>query len=205
MSGVKKIDLFLVSLLPGQQHTEAEMVWSSPQQCTEKKEWHWEDGEVVRGVGYDRSREIWQNVRSEIWWNTQSLLNKWESWERETWRKLIWKKCSRKIPCQLPMCYSDAVSTWLKSQERCSTVCRLLRNNKQTSWWDLYLWWIFCQALQWQYPKVFFATGSSWSLLFLEAVYQELSVGDLRAFSNLYCGANTTFWSQLTTWSFKLF
>lgn len=38
MSGVKKIDLFLVSLLPGQQHTEAEMVWSSPQQCIEERE-----------------------------------------------------------------------------------------------------------------------------------------------------------------------
>lgn len=38
MSGVKKIGLFLVSLFLGQQHTEAEMVWSSPQQCTEERE-----------------------------------------------------------------------------------------------------------------------------------------------------------------------
>lgn len=54
MSGVKKIDLFLVSLLPGQQHTEAEMVWSSPQQCTEERERDIEGGEVGRGLGYDR-------------------------------------------------------------------------------------------------------------------------------------------------------
>lgn len=53
MSGVKKIGLFLVSLLPGQQHTEAEMVWSSPQQfIEEKKKRHagWRSG--VGGVGY---------------------------------------------------------------------------------------------------------------------------------------------------------
>lgn len=49
MSGVKKIDLFLVSLLPGQQHTEAEMVWSSPQQCAEERERDMEGGEVERG------------------------------------------------------------------------------------------------------------------------------------------------------------
>lgn len=52
MSGVKKIDLFLVSLLPGQQHTEAEMVWSSPQQFIEEKERDIEGGEVERGLGY---------------------------------------------------------------------------------------------------------------------------------------------------------
>lgn len=60
MSGVKKIDLFLVSLLPGQQHTEAEMVWSSPQQCTEERERDIEGGEVER-VGcreYYRGRMI---------------------------------------------------------------------------------------------------------------------------------------------------
>lgn len=51
MSGVKKIDLFLVSLLPGQQHTEAEMVWSSPQQCTEERERDMEGGEVSVGGG----------------------------------------------------------------------------------------------------------------------------------------------------------
>lgn len=60
MSGVKKIDLFLVSLLPGQQHTEAEMVWSSPQQCTEERDI--EGGEVERvgwgGREYYRGRMI---------------------------------------------------------------------------------------------------------------------------------------------------
>lgn len=45
MSGVKKTDLFLVSLLPGQQHTEAGMVWSSPQQFIEEKERDIEGGE----------------------------------------------------------------------------------------------------------------------------------------------------------------
>lgn len=62
MSGVKKIDLFLVSLLPGQQHTEAEMVWSSPQQCTEERERDIEGGEVERvgwgGREYYRGRMI---------------------------------------------------------------------------------------------------------------------------------------------------
>lgn len=56
MSGVKKIDLFLVSLLPGQQHTEAEMVWSSPQQCIEERERDIEGGEVEMGVGYEGER-----------------------------------------------------------------------------------------------------------------------------------------------------
>lgn len=70
MSGVKKIDLFLVSLLPGQQHTEAEMVWSSPQQCIEEKERDIEGGDVQRGVGQDRQRKIWNNFRSGNWQNT---------------------------------------------------------------------------------------------------------------------------------------
>ena len=61
MSGVKKIDLFLVSLLPGQQHMEAEMVWSSPQQCTEEREKDIEGGEVEGGDGggYDRRRKLY--------------------------------------------------------------------------------------------------------------------------------------------------
>ncbi len=64
MSGVKKIDLFLVSLLPGQQHTEAEMVWSSPQQCVEERERDIEGG--GGGGGYDRRR----NGRSGVFSNT---------------------------------------------------------------------------------------------------------------------------------------
>lgn len=57
MSGVKKIDLFLVSLLPGQQHMEAEMVWSSPQQCTEEREKDIEGGEVGEGMGEGMTEE----------------------------------------------------------------------------------------------------------------------------------------------------
>lgn len=58
MSGVKKIDLFLVSLLPGQQHTEAEIVWSSPQQCIEERERDIEGGE---GGGEDeKDMEEWE-------------------------------------------------------------------------------------------------------------------------------------------------
>lgn len=71
MLGVKKIDLFLVSLLPGQQHTEAEMVWSSLQQCIEERERDREGGDVERGVGQDRQIwKIWKNLKSGVWQNT---------------------------------------------------------------------------------------------------------------------------------------
>lgn len=49
MSGVRKIDLFLVSLLPRQQHTEAEMVWNSLQQFVEERERDTEGGVVEGG------------------------------------------------------------------------------------------------------------------------------------------------------------
>lgn len=60
MSGVKKIDLFLVSLLPGQQHTEAEIVWSSPQQCIEERERDIEGGEGGGGAWYEKDMEEWE-------------------------------------------------------------------------------------------------------------------------------------------------
>lgn len=69
MSGVKKIDLFLVSLLPGQQHTEAEMVWSSPQQFIEEKERDIEGGEVERGLDYGKRMNKWKNGRNGVWLN----------------------------------------------------------------------------------------------------------------------------------------
>lgn len=76
MSGIKKIDLFLVSLLPGQQHTEAEMVWSSPQQFIEEKERDREGGEVERGLGYGKRINIWKNGRSEVWLQANHFINK---------------------------------------------------------------------------------------------------------------------------------
>lgn len=68
----KEDRLFLVSLLPGQQHTEAEMVWSSPQQFIEEKERDREGGEVERGLGYGKRMNKWKNGRSEVCFTNQA-------------------------------------------------------------------------------------------------------------------------------------
>lgn len=108
MSGVKKTDLFLVSLLPGQQHTEAEMVWSSPQQYIEEKERR-RGGEQVlvkrgrRGDAYlcQRYEEIQLCLKSHEILSAAIALQRWGI-------HMLWSV--------------------LGSQERCSRLCWLIHN-----------------------------------------------------------------------------